>query len=159
MRRRIGLFCLHVNVSSRAAAKQSKNYLLQETRHHFLPRCICTVHVTVSLPSSATSSQTQCCRLTQNRRYRVHQWNKGPPACHAKRREEKRLEAKRPMPNQGACKTQGSGPDEIWVLGLALRTSFLTHYAPLLRNASRLLVAIWGQPVSFHVRSQYLEVQ
>lgn len=34
------------------------------------------------------------------------------------------------------------------MLGLALRTSFLTHYAPLLRNASR-LVAIWGQLVSF----------
>lgn len=55
------------------------------------------------------------------------------------------------MPNRGACKTQGSGSDEIWMLGLALRTSSLTHYAPLLRNASintvaGWLVAIWGQP-------------
>lgn len=64
------------------------------------------------------------------------------------------------MPNRGACKTQGSGSDEIWMLGLALRTSSLTHYAPLLRNASintvaGWLVAIWGQPVSFLiVRSQ-----
>jgi hypothetical protein len=87
--------------------------------------------------SSVTGSKTECCHLKQNHRYRLHQWNKGVTRLSREEKEKK----KRGKRDQCQIKVP-AGSDEIWMRGLALRTSFLTHYAPLLRNASR-LAGLW----------------